>query len=305
LLKLLFASFLFFTSSSTWAGSCCGGGAGSTQLMLGTTKAVFRSQYQDKTILADSDLATKIQPRSDLLIETIRTLNNSFSYRTSYLSQVGLNVPVVEKIRNINSEWQSAQGLGDVQLNAGYEFYPEYNRHQFITQAFAFFQVTIPTAPSLFTTKRTDLLDTRGQGHYLYTPGILLLKRVGFHTFNFQGSLTYRPATHFQGGQLTQNSVTTESSLDHALSLSHSYSVNNQWSSMLTISRTYTQNKSTSLFIGKTQSSLVYPLSIGAIYTTDNYDFTASYQDDFLIGPSYNQILGRAVSVGLIKRLSL
>lgn len=304
-MKLILSSFIFIYSTLTYAGSCCGGGAGTTALMLGTTKAVFRTSFSNQTLLADSSEGSSINTRSDSEIESIKTIATSMNYRTSYFSQIGFSLPIIEKTRNIDSEWKSEQGAGDIGLNAAYEFHPEYSSKQIISQAFVYAQVTIPTAPSLFTTKKNDLLDTRGTGHYLYTTGILARKKIGFNDITFQGALTYRAPQTFKGGILSENTIETKSSLDNIISLAHSYSFNSAFSTNIVISRSYIDNKSTSVFIGKNQSSLVYQSSIGTIYSTDNYDISLTYQDDFLVGPSFNHILGKSLSVGLIKRLSL
>jgi hypothetical protein len=304
-LKLILTSFLLTLALKTFAGSCCGGGAGVTQLMLGTTKAVFRASYANQTILADSNEGALIRGRSDSQVESIKTINSSMNYRTGYFSQVGFALPIIEKTKNINNEWTSEQGTGDLSLNSAYEFLPEFNRGQLISQGFIFGQVTLPTAPSLFTSQDINFLDTRGQGHYLYSTGVLLRKGIGFHDLAFNAMVTYRAPGSFKGGLLTENRTLTKSSLDHLLSLTHTYNFTNSFSSSLIISRSYIDNKASSVFIGKNQSSLVYQSSMGAIYSTENYDFIATYQDDFLIGPSFNHIMGKTLSVGLIKRLSL
>lgn len=304
-MKFLLSSFFFLYSFHSFAGSCCGGGAGVTQLMLGTTKAVFRASYANQTVLADSNAGSVINARNNSQLESIKTISTSMNYRTSYLSQIGFAIPIIEKTRNINNEWESEQGAGDISLNVAYELIPEFNRNQLINQFFVFTQLTLPTAPSLFTTKRIDLLDTRGQGHFLYSVGGLARKSYGFHDLTFQTVFTYRAPQTFKGGILTEQETKTTSSLDNILSLAHSYSFNSTFSTNAVISRSYIDNKANSVFIGKSQSSLVYQSSIGVIYSTDNYDFSFTYQDDFLVGPSYNHILGKSLSVGLIKRLSL
>jgi hypothetical protein len=305
-LKYLFLSLLFFYKSSLFAGSCCGGGAGTTQLMLGSTKSVWRVQMQEQNVLADTNAQGKIIPRTQETSEAIRTYQISTSHAINELWQMGLVVPWIEKFRFMDESWQSEQGLGDLSVNLGYEFYPEYSRHQFITQAFWFLQITLPTAPSLFTTNRLDLLDTRGQGHTLYSTGLLLNKRLRTQQVVFQASVTYRENETFDNGVLTKNlTIKTSPSIDHNLNISHSYFISDQWSTHFGISRTYIENKASSVFIGEKQSSLVYPVIMGLIYGYEQFDFSLLYQDDMIVGPSFNHVLGRSVSLGIIKRVNL
>lgn len=296
---------LLFSIDYAYSGSCCGGGGGSAQIMLGPTKSVFRASYQNQTILADSNSNSKIVAKSEKEIETIKTTTLSSSYKLNDLWQAGITIPVVEKVKKTESEYISEQGLGDISLNTAYEFWPEYSRNQFITQSFLIFQITLPTSPSLFTSQKKDLLDTRGQGHNIYSLGSMTVKRINNHTINFGVTLSYREGRTFNNTLFTEDSITTESSLNNELSLSHSYAINNKLSSLVQISRTYEQVNATSVFAGNTQSSLVYTSSLGMIYSMDEWDINLLYKDDMLIGPSFNHTLSKALSAGIIKRINL
>lgn len=296
---------LFITTIEAIAGSCCGGGSGTAQIMLGPTQSVIRVSFQNQTLVADSNSYSSIVSKEYQDLETIKTTNFSTSYAFKNLWQAGISIPLISKSKNINNEWQQVEGLGDIQVNTAYEYWPEYSRHQFISQAFAVFQVTLPTAPSLFTTKRTDVLDTRGQGHRIYSLSNMLVKKLKNHTFNLNIALSYREGQNFNDSLFSEKTITTKSSLNNDLSLAHSYNLNSALSSVIQISRVYEDNVATSVFIGKNQSSLVYTSSLGLNYSLTDYDISATYKDDLLIGPSYNHTLGKAISVGIVKRTSL
>jgi hypothetical protein len=305
-LKLLFKIlFLYLLSKGALAGSCCGGGGGTAQIMLGESKSVFRSSYQNQTILAESDSYSQIIPKVSNELETIKTTSFSASYRLSHLWQSGLSIPVISKTKYISNEWTEVQGMGDIKINSAYEFWPEYSRNQFVTQSFIIFQLTIPTAPSLFTTKRKDVLDTRGQGHYIYSIGNMSIKKFKNQSFSLGATISYREPKSFTNSLFSKQSIQTQSSLNNELSASHSYNLTKNLSSTLQLSRVYEDNVTTSVFIGKIQSSLVYTSSIGLNYSFDDWDISTSYKDDFLVGPSHNHTLSKAISIGLIKRTSL
>ncbi len=165
--------------------------------------------------------------------------------------------------------------------------------------------MSLPTAPSIYTTKRTDSLDTRGTGHFLYTFGSLLKKRQSFGQMILNLSLTFRPGQEFKDSFLSDESIQTESSLDHLVSLSQDIDITEKITGNLTISRNYTRNKITSVFSNSNQESLSHPLSIGVNYSTDNYSYALSYTDEMLIPASYGHTLGRSFTIGIIKRINL
>ena len=179
-MKLILASLIILSCTYSYASSCCGGGGGNAQLMLGDTKSVWRSSYLNQSILGDSDSEQGVRYRPENELESIRTFTISHSYRFSDFWQVGLLVPIIEKSRRIGKDWKSDSGLGDLQFNLGYEFYPEFNRSSIISQGFIYSQITVPSAPSIYSTERNDLLDTRGSGHFYHQLGVILKKRQRF-----------------------------------------------------------------------------------------------------------------------------
>lgn len=302
-----------FAPSKAKAGSCCGGGSSSAQIMTGPTKGVFRTSYQNRSILADVGEQNALARKADA-IESIETMNFSASLRTGELWQIGFSAPIVRKTRSLNDSWESSQGLGDVKINAAYEFYPEYSRNQILNNAFVFLQATLPTAPSIFTVNKDELLDSRGEGHYQYAIGTLALKRLGSHNFQAQALLSFRPGRKFSNTLFSDEEISTKDSLNHTLELLYTYDLSNTYSVFTGASRAYTQRRAAQALLGseqlqREQSSTLHQMSFGFLATTDTWDFLLTYQDDFLLSDagakSANTILGKAVSFGAIKRLNL
>ena len=121
-LKLIYSFAFLSLFNQAMAGSCCGGGSSSTELMIGDTKSVWRTHYIDQTILADTDQSGKIKYRPENQLESLRTFSLSFSQRINSFWQWGANIPIVDKTRKIENNWESLSGLGDIKLNIGYEF---------------------------------------------------------------------------------------------------------------------------------------------------------------------------------------
>jgi hypothetical protein len=303
-LKYLLISF--FITHLAFAGSCCTGGLSSSQVMLGDTISVFRMNYSDATVLADINANSQMLKRSKSQLEAIRTLNLSYTYRLSNLWQVGLALPVVSKTRMLDSRWQSRQGLGDLSVVAAYKLFPEYRRNILFTRGLLYSSLKFANAPSLFTTTSKDLLDTYGSGHELLSVGLMGMKRNSWGVMNMQAQLGVRSGKKFSSSRGIQNSkVTTKSSTDSLISITQSVPIM-AINLDLGISRSYSTNKATSVFIGKSQASLAHTTSIGISYShSDQYDLTLSYSDDFLVGPAMNHILSRSVALGIISKVNL
>ena len=275
--------------------------------MLGDTASVFRTSYSDATILADSNLNAKTLFRPESQIEGIKTLSLSYSKRLSDVWQLGLSMPVVSKTRMLNREWRSREGVGDLTLVAAYKLIPEYRRNVLFTRGFIYSSFKFANAPSLFTTKNSDLLDTRGNGHEVGALGLMGMKRNDFGILSMQTQIAYRPSKNFSASQGVQSTnVTTKSSWDSLVSLAQSVPLMAGVNLDFSLSRSYTSNQTTSIFIGRNQESLAYTSSLGVSYSYgDFYDFTLNYSDDFLVGPAINHTLSRSVSIGFVSKTNL
>ncbi len=302
---LIYILISLLTTINTYAGSCCGGGSSSTQIMTGDTSSVWRTNYSNQTILADINQSGGIEYRPQSEVEAIKVLNLSFSQKLSDYWQWGALIPYIEKTKMIQDNWKSDSGLGDIKFNSAYEIMPEYSRSNFISQGFLFFEITLPTAPSIYTTKRTDSLDTRGTGHYLFSTGTVLKKRQRFGQSLLTLALTYRPSKTFKNSFFSEDKVITQSSMDHFINISQDIDLTQKISLNIGISRTYTRNKLTSNFSNKDQSSLTHPLSLGLNYMQNDYSFLVTYTDEMIIPSGYGHTLGRTVALGIIKRMNL
>jgi hypothetical protein len=299
-LKLIFS--LFILSFKLYAGSCCGGGASTVSLITGDSETVLRSFYSNRTILADTNENSSISNRPEDQLETIETITTSISHKLTSRWQIGLSIPIVTKSREINDQWESDSGLGDISLSSAYEFYPEYTSRQFINQGFVYFSMTAPTAPSLFDAERSDLLDSRGQGHYLSTAGTLLKKRLKSQDLLLNLALTYRIGREFKKSDFSPETKTSNS-LEHKISFTHIYNFSSEWSSLLSLERSFIHEQAISVFAQSDQSLILNQLVIGTNYSLDTFDVSLTYTDDFILGRSRGTILGRSIGLGFVKRI--
>lgn len=302
-LKFILISF-FAISNIVYAGSCCSGASSSGQLILGTTKSVLRMNFSNTTVLADSDRETLPNYRSYNELESIRSLNLSYASYFSHLWQWTMSIPIISKSRYVENEWKSFEQVGDLALGLGYKFLPEYKRNILFNSAHFYTSYKFSNAPSIFTTKRKDLLNTAGSGHETLAVGLVGFKRSILGISTLQVELAHRFANNFSSNNIFQKSIQTTSSNDHSIAINHSKDLADYTFGM-GINYSYIQNKSISVLIGDAQNSQVISTSFFVSKTfLDDYDLSINYSDDFLFGPSFNHILTRSLSSQLIMRIN-
>jgi hypothetical protein len=301
--KLLLIYFgLIFTS---FAGSCCGGGGGTTKIMLGDTDKVFRVSYSDRTILADKGEGEQIYLRSENELESIRSINLSASIRMSDYWQYGVLLKAMSKTKEVSGSKENYSGLGDSELNIAYEFMPEVSRNALLSQGFLYSKLRLPTGPSLYTTKRVDTLDTFGTGHFLLSVGTVFTKRFSKAMTTLTVGGGYRPSRSFDNTVFSSEEIKTSDAFSYDLAIEQSVDLSKSISLNLGLLRTYTSNLATGALSGVSKSAALNSLSVGGAYNSELYTVLASYIDEFLVGSSYNNVLGRSIELTIIRKVNL
>jgi hypothetical protein len=120
MLKIAFA-LLLISPSLSWAAACCGGGIPVPALVLGDEKANISSSLTYSTVGTDVTADGIWQHRQ--ITEQAQTLRLDSAHIVADRFQIGASVPVVRRARNDDTR----TGLGDVAVNGGYEFLPEWD----------------------------------------------------------------------------------------------------------------------------------------------------------------------------------
>ena len=302
--KILIPLYLLF-SFEVIAGSCCSGGGGRAQIMLGDTEKVYRLSFFDRTILADKGEGRDIYVRKNSELESIRSIRISSSARFLENWQYGFLVKGMSKTKEIQGKRVSSTGIGDSEFNVAYEFMPEISRSSFLSQGFIYSKINLPTGKSIFTTKRTDTLDTFGTGHYLFSVGTIFTKRYTFGMTTFISGISYRPSRTFKNSIFSENEISTTSSINYDLSLSQSVDLTNLFSMEMGLSRTVASNSTISVFAGDERRTVLNSLSINGSFNTESNIFSISYVDELLIGGNIGSVLGRSIELSIIKKVNL
>ncbi|NUM59913.1 MAG: hypothetical protein HUU56_14835 [Bdellovibrionaceae bacterium] len=169
-LILLFSLLNF--SIKGWAAACCGGSSSIPTMILSDDKAQVSSSYSFSRVDIDSVDNEGYWHRWDqhITTETVKLLG---SHLLNDLWQVGFGIPIIKRVR----EQESFTGLGDINLNVGYEFLPEWDYHPIKPKGLMFFQATVPTGKTKMESENGGL-DSTGNGLWSVGIGLVLTKVV-------------------------------------------------------------------------------------------------------------------------------
>lgn len=295
-LKYILISLLILNKAL--AATCCSASATSGQIILGSAKSVFRLNYSHSSVIADANKSSVII-RSLNEVETLRTYRFSYSSFVDNFWQWGISVPLISKARYVLDHWQSHEQLGDVSVNVGYKILPEYKRNFIFSRAHIYFNYTFANAPSLYTSKRKDLLDTTGSGHEIAAVGISGIKRHRFGVANMQLQLSHRFSKKINSNNFLQQSVTTSSSNDLMSSITNS---NDLYNFVISYGLSYNVVERTITSEDKSKFSTT---TISLLKTfKDDYDFSLSYADDFLFNNNSNHFLSKSIAMQMLVRFN-
>lgn len=165
-------AFIYFFSCIASAASCCGGGFAIPSLITGEDKAQLTSSMAYSKIDTDV-LDTGIwRHRSNndvsqiLKIEAAKIFNDRYQY--------GISIPIQSRMTS-GPQGGEASALGDIALQTGYEFLPDWDYNPWRPKGVGFISLTLPTGKSALESDNGGL-DTRGNGFWALGIGTSLSK---------------------------------------------------------------------------------------------------------------------------------
>ncbi|HEX7676229.1 MAG TPA: serine protease spb1 [Bdellovibrio sp.] len=200
-MRSLLVILIVFSSTQTWAASCCGGGFAFPALILGDDKA------QLTTSLSYGSVTDYVYPDGKWTHVNDHNVSSTFKIDGALLmtdrTQAGISIPVVYK--KVSDETNS--GLGDMALNLGYEILPELSYSAWKPKGLGFLQITLPTSPSVYDATNVFAADSRGRGFFALGTGMIFTKIFGKWDTNASGELHRSFARSFDsdgaGGAVT------------------------------------------------------------------------------------------------------
>lgn len=164
---------LFLAPAGARAAACCGGGIPVPALVLGDEKANVSSTLTYSTVGTDVNADGIWQHRQ--IVEQSQTLRFDSAHVIADRFQAGVSLPVIRRSRGEDAR----TGLGDVAINGGYEFLPEWDYSPWKPHGLTYLQLTLPTGRSIYEATDVNQLDNTGRGFWALGTGVALTKIRG------------------------------------------------------------------------------------------------------------------------------
>lgn len=155
------------------AAACCGGNLSAPAMISGDEKAQVSVMGAQSEIRADAQPDGKWRRRDETEIQRLWRIEAAHILNDRW--QTGLSVPILERTR---SE-RTSSGLGDVAVNTGYEFLPDWDYNPWRPKGIGFIQLTVPSGRSIYESNEIDQMDARGRGYWSLGGGAVLTKMWG------------------------------------------------------------------------------------------------------------------------------
>lgn len=287
---LLFSLF----PAQVWAAACCGGGIAAPALIVGDERAQVTTSYSYSRVSDDVDDDAVWRSRD--VSESIETFRIEAARTFADRFQMGGSLPVIRRLRQADS----ASGFGDVGLNLGYEYLPDWDYNPWRPHGLGYLTLVLPTGTSVTESEQTYQLDARGRGFWAFGAGTLLTKTWGNWDGSLRGEVHRSLAKHYAN---SRSSGTLHPGYGGDLGLGSGYSIKD-WRLGAQVTWTYEDPVDVTGTItsrGSPQRLATLALSVGYLLPGD-MSLIFSYSDQTLVGSPSNTNLARAAQIQLQRR---
>lgn len=287
--------------SKLYASSCCGGGSSSSMIITGDNRAELSLGYSYRNDVGQTDTSGNAYFNNSAITDQKQTINLQAQYQVSEYTQLATKTSFVEKELNKSGLNESNMGLGDIDLQATYEYLPEFTYHPIKPRGFIYFKSTIPTSKSLYNSESSIKSDVRGTGLYSIGLGNFFIKKFDNWTIKFTSEWN-----HFFGRNYKDLALSDYDKLIIPIGVSHSFD-NSDFTIGFTDSFSYQTSKTLSGMNNSTSASeYFWELNTFINYSLNrNQMFSLSYSDSTLIGKNINSPLYRSAALTYIYSLPL
>ena len=295
---LLTLSFsLLCLSSEIWAAACCGGASSMPTMILGDDKAQISSSYTFSKVDIDSVDNEGYWHRWDQHITT-ETFKIQGSHLLSDLWQMGFGIPIVKRAR----DQENFSGLGDLNLNVGYEFLPEWDYHPIRPKGLAFFQITVPTGKTKIESENGGL-DSTGNALWSLGMGLVLTKVIKKLDLQFSWDWHHSFQKKFNNSSFSGNLIPGNG---QNLSLGFGYNLENFRIGHTVIWTSEDPIRISSLDPNYESAGYRENFATGTVslsfLASEEYSHTLSYADQTWYGTPQNTSLAKSINYLLQKR---
>lgn len=173
----LMPAFLLLSQPSH-AGACCGGGLSSASLITGDEQARMNLGLSTRAVAADVGADGKLAQRdSNSPSETQQSasLDGSLVFADRFQAGARIDTSMQAVTTPGLASGAPAMGMGDLKMNVGYEFLPEWTYSAWKPRGYIWTGITAPTGVSIHET--LDPAEALGEGFWTPAAGVVLVKR--------------------------------------------------------------------------------------------------------------------------------
>ncbi len=168
------------------AAPCCGAGFAIPSIITSDDKAQVAVSYSYSKIHADVFTNGDWRRRQEKDVTETYKLEGAHIFNDRY--QFGVSAPYQKRTRE-GAQADSSAGLGDVSLQLGYEYLPDWDYNPYRPKGIGYLSLIVPTGRSIYESKDGSGIDARGRGFWGLGAGTVLTKSWGpwDANFNFEG----------------------------------------------------------------------------------------------------------------------
>lgn len=279
--------------SVSFAASCCGGGSGSSVIILGDNSQEFSFGYAFRNDIGQTDNAGFSSLHSSSIVDTQKIYNLQFTRVYFDRFQLAVKTGVTTKVLDKQGRQENKSGMQDVELQNIFEFLPEYSYSALKPRGFTYLKLTIPMSKSLYDSESALFSDVRGPGFYGLGSGLLFTKKVS--QFSFKSGMEYQ---YFFGKEYSLAVLRDYYKVNIPFGISYGME---SLPLILSLNSTWNYQSSKEL-VGRIQSKspseYFWDLNISSAYKlSDQSSVALSYSDSSIIGKSFNSPLYRTVGL--------
>lgn len=280
------------------AASCCGGGFAIPSLITGDDKAQVTTSFSQGKVDTDVFSNGVWQKRSS--DDTTQTYKLDYAHIFADRFQYGFSLPIESRQNRVAGSDNKESGLGDISVQLGYEYLPDWDYNPWRPKGVGFVSLTIPTAPSIY--EVTNEVESRGRGFYSLGAGTVLTKTW----LNWDANANFE--VHHSFTKVVNNPQTVVGTIvpgnGTSLGIGGGYSLGD---TRIGSSLTWTFEDPINVESSSTPSNGSperYATGTFMLSQMFNQDWAASlsYSDQTLFGDPSNAILSKSVAVSLQKR---
>lgn len=185
---LLFNLVLLTPIEKILAAPCCGSGFTIPSIITSDDKAQLAINYTYSRIHADVFTNGDWKKREEKDVTEIYKFEGAHIFQDRY--QFGISAPYQKRTRE-GAQADSSSGLGDISLQLGYEYLPDWDYNPWRPKGIGYLSLILPTGRSIYESDDGSGIDARGRGFWGLGGGTVLTKTWGAWDANFNFEVHY------------------------------------------------------------------------------------------------------------------